>query len=76
MAERRFAGHKAAEYLGISPVTWRGYVFRGVAPAADGHDDDLDRDYWLQSTLDTFKANRIGQGKRTDLARRKSEQTS
>jgi hypothetical protein len=42
-------------------------VSRGQAPGPDGKDEAFDRDYWLISTLDAFKANRKGQGARTDL---------
>lgn len=61
-------GPQAAERVGIAAATWRSYVHRGYAPPAD--DPDADRPpnrrspRWLASTVDTFDANRIGQGKR------------
>jgi hypothetical protein len=63
----RLASPAAAKYVGVSPSTWRAYVSRGQAPGPDGKDEAFDRDYWLTSTLDAFKANRKGQGARTDL---------
>jgi hypothetical protein len=45
-------------------ATFRGYVSRNKAPAADGHDDDFDQDYWLDTTLDKWLATRHGRSGR------------
>jgi hypothetical protein len=76
MGERRLASTAAARYLGIDPATWRAYVSRGQAPKPDGHDEDFDRDYWLESTLKAFKDNRPGPGTRTDIRRKADTQPS
>lgn len=62
----------AAEYVGVRPGTWRPYVKRHQAPqpyrrevTASGHALPV----WHRSQLDNFKANRPGQGARTDLHR-------
>jgi len=62
-------GAEAAKRAGIAPPTWRGYVARGYAPAADDPDDERPvsrrQPRWLTSTVDDFLANRRGQGRRT-----------
>ena len=61
MTDRRLASKKAAAHVGVSDSTWRAYVARGQAPGPNGHDDGFDMDYWLESTLDAYKASRPGQ---------------
>ncbi len=58
----RYGNQAAADYLGISGSTWRSYVARGQAPAADGKDEGFGKDYWLKTTLDAWKASRPGRG--------------
>ena len=49
-----------AEQLGISAASFRSYVHRGDGPQPDGH---LGRTpWWSQTTIDTWKAARPGQG--------------
>lgn len=64
---------QAAERCCITPATWRGYVHRGYAPPADdpdtGRPPNRRSPRWLTSTVDNFKANRIGQGKRVGIHR-------
>ena len=61
----------AAAYVGMSVDAWRPMVSSGQAPESDrreirgGHALPV----WNRATLDHFKANRPGQGARTDLAR-------
>lgn len=61
----------AADRVGLSPVTWRVYVSRGYAPAP--HRREIQGGYarpvWWRSALDEWRANRPGQGARTDLTR-------
>lgn len=61
-------GPDAAARIGIAPATWRSYVKRGYAPPADDPDGDRPANRrnprWRTSTVDTFAANRIGQGRR------------
>lgn len=62
-------GPEAAARIGITAGTWRSYVKRGYAPAADVPDDERPANRrsprWLASTVDHFTANRRGQGRRT-----------
>lgn len=46
----------AARFL-IEPATFRSYVSRGQAPAADGMVDG-GRPYWLQSTIDRWRTTK------------------
>lgn len=55
-----------ATRAGITPTTWTAYVARGTAPKPDGHYDGR-TPWWWASTIDTWLANRPGQGARTDL---------
>lgn len=65
-------GPEAAQRAGITPATWRGYVSRGYAPKPDDPDDGRPANRrsprWLTSTVDHFRANRLGQGKRPATA--------
>jgi hypothetical protein len=69
------SGPEAAARAGIAGPTWRSYVSRGYAPQPD--DPDLGRPpqrrnpRWLTSTVDSFTANRLKQGTRTDLTRKR-----
>lgn len=62
---------QCAARIGVTPGTWRVYVHKGLAPAADDLGDlgkaaRGRRPRWLASTLDEWK--RPGQGRRrTDL---------
>ncbi len=67
MTDQRLGARAAAEYLGISPGTWRSYVARGQAPKPDGIDEGFGRAYWLTSKLKEWQDNRPGPGARTDL---------
>jgi hypothetical protein len=68
---------KCAELCGIKAQTWRGYVRHGYAPAPD--DPDADRApnrrvlRWRRSTVLRFMRSRLGQGRRTDIAKKKQE---
>jgi hypothetical protein len=61
---RRLGSKAAARYCKMEWATFRGYVSRNKAPAADGHDDDFDQDYWLDTTLDKWLATRHGRSGR------------
>lgn len=63
----RLTAREAADFAGVTRSTWDSYVTRGYAPKADGWFGA--QRYWLRSTMETWKANRSGQGKRTDLAK-------
>ena len=64
---------QVAAMAGIDPHTWRKYVTTGTAPKPD--DEDLDRPAarrmrrWRKSRIEHWMANRIGQGRRTDVQR-------
>lgn len=47
---------QVAEQLGIAPATWRVWVHRGQAPAADDHFDGR-TPFWWQSTIDAYKTS-------------------
>jgi hypothetical protein len=80
----------AAAYVGKAATTWRSYVSKGLAPKPDDPGDMRQhpkrrRPRWRAETLDGYKtgipctpgevwAKRKGQGRRTDLHRRKAEQ--
>lgn len=60
---------QVAEWLGIGPATWRGYVLRGSAPPPDDRDEDrpvnLRIHRWRTSTIARYVAGRrSGAGKR------------
>jgi predicted DNA-binding transcriptional regulator AlpA len=56
----------AAEYVGVSPSTWRAYVARGQAPRPDGTEASKGHalPVWRRATLDEWQAARPGQGRR------------
>lgn len=56
MEPDRYGSHKAANYVGEKPSTWRAYVARRQAPPPDGTDEAFGRRYWLKTTLDTWLA--------------------
>lgn len=68
MSENEVRGNEAAAaHVGIAASTWRAYVTRGQAPAPDlpplisgGHAIPG----WKQTTLDTWKSDRPGRGRR------------
>lgn len=50
----------AAALAGVTPASWRKYVSDGRAPKPDG---TLGRTpWWRRETVETWKANRPGQG--------------
>lgn len=55
----------AASLAGVRPSTWNAYVTRGYAPPADGRLGN--QRWWLRETVEQWKANRPGRGRRTDL---------
>lgn len=75
---------ESAARAGLNKGTWQSYVSRKYAPPADDPDDtDTDgepivkyrrRPRWRASTVDAFRDNRPGQGRRTDLVRARSQQ--
>lgn len=64
---------EAASLAGVAPATWRGQVARGQAPQPDDPDSDRPANRrtprWRRATIDTYLANRPGQGARTDRPR-------
>jgi predicted DNA-binding transcriptional regulator AlpA len=71
----RLTTAEVAALVGISPVTWRGYVSHQMprgnpAPKPDGEIDGR-TPYWLRSTITAWMARRAGQGARTDLPSKK-----
>jgi hypothetical protein len=68
---QEFVGYgPAAEYLGLKRNTLSSYVARGIGPEAKP-DRQAEGQYNLpvftRASLDAWKANRPGQGARTDL---------
>jgi hypothetical protein len=63
MPETPLTVRDAAAWAGVTPSTWRSYVARGQAPAADGHLGATP--YWHESTVRAWLDNRPGQGRRT-----------
>lgn len=61
----RLTTKEAAALAGVAVSTWEAYVSRHQAPQPDGHFGR--QRYWLPATIENWKANRPGQGKRTDL---------
>ncbi|GAA5154854.1 hypothetical protein GCM10023340_39070 [Nocardioides marinquilinus] len=55
----RLTTREVAELIGVVPGTWRDYVARGTAPAADGR-HDARTPFWLRSTIETWQADRWG----------------
>jgi hypothetical protein len=67
----RFVGYgPAAEYLGLKRNTLSSYVARGIGPSAEP-EKEVEGQYLLpvftRAELDRWKADRPGQGARTDL---------
>lgn len=70
--DQKFVGYgRAAEYLGLRRNTLSSYVARGIGPVAEP-DKEIEGQYLLpvfrKAELDRWKADRPGQGARTDLA--------
>ena len=67
---------EAAALAGIGESTWTSYVSRGRAPEADGPRDASTswRPRWHRTTVEHWRDNRDGQGKRTDLIRARHDQ--
>lgn len=66
----RFVGYgPAAEYLGLKRNTLSSYSARGIGPTINGYEvvDQYNMPVFLRNDLDEWKANRPGQGARTDL---------
>lgn len=59
----------AAEYLGLRRNTLSSYATRGIGPTVDHHEvvDQYKMPVFTRAELDRWKANRPGQGARTDL---------
>lgn len=59
----------AATYLGLQRNTLSSYCARGIGPKVDDHEveDQYNKPVFLKRDLDEWKANRPGQGARTDL---------
>lgn len=67
---KKFVGYRAAaEYLGIERNTLSSYVSRGIGPAVDHREADgqYNLPVFMRDELDRWKADRPGQGARTDL---------
>jgi predicted DNA-binding transcriptional regulator AlpA len=69
--------HEAAARAGVADSTWRSYVSRERAPKPDDLDDGVAkqrrRPRWRTSTVDAFRDDRLGQGRRTDLTKSRTE---
>lgn len=68
-AKELVGNEAAAAYVGLSVNSWRPYVARGQAPKPDKPYRVVDghvRPVWSARILDEWKANRPGQGARTD----------
>ena len=75
--DREFVGYgPAAEYLGLARNTLSSYVARGIGPTVARNEDGTEHreivgqyvlPVFLQSELDRWRADRPGQGARTDL---------
>lgn len=67
----RFVGYgPAAEYLGLKRNTLSSYVARGIGPVAlpePQAQGQYNLPVFTRETLDAWKADRPGQGARTDL---------
>lgn len=74
---------QAAARAGLKRGTWQSYVSRNLAPPPDDPDQydsdgaEIDkfrrRPRWRGSTVDTFRDNRLGQGRRTDLSKKRAD---
>lgn len=66
-----FVGYgPAADYLGLKRNTLSSYVARGIGPQTEPErvaDGQYNLPVFKRSTLDAWKAERPGQGARTDL---------
>jgi transcriptional regulator with XRE-family HTH domain len=62
---QKVVAKEAAALAGVAVSTWTAYVTRGYAPKPDGQFGR--QRYWLRLTVEQWKANRAGQGARTDL---------
>lgn len=69
--QEEFVGYgQAAKYLGIKRNTLSSYVARGIGPKAKPErfaDGQYNLPVFTKASLDTWKAERPGQGARTDL---------
>ena len=66
----KFVGYgPAGEYLGLKRNTLSSYTARGIGPRIDHYEADVqyNKPVFLKGDLDEWKANRPGQGARTDL---------
>lgn len=66
----QFVGYgPAATYLGLQRNTLSSYNARGIGPKIDHYEveDQYNKPVFLRSDLDEWRANRPGQGARTDL---------
>ena len=68
MSEERLSVSSAAKLAGLKTDTFRAYVTRDLGPQPDGIDETFGKRYWYRSTIETWMANRPGQGARTKLA--------
>lgn len=69
--QTEFVGYgPAAEYLGLKRNTLSSYVARGIGPEIDHREVDgqYNLPVFTRGELDRWKAERPGQGARTDLA--------
>lgn len=72
-ADDLLTGAESAALAGVSAATWRNYVSKGLAPAADepgdlGSPPNRRTPKWRRATVEHFRNNRRGQGRRTDVA--------
>lgn len=63
----RWTARQVAEYLGVKPRTFLAWVYRGKAPAPDGHEELSRMPWWWPATVRAWNASRPGRGTRTDL---------
>lgn len=66
----KFVGYgPAATYLGLQRNTLSSYSARGIGPEIDHYEvvDQYNMPVFTRDELDRWKANRPGQGRRTDL---------
>jgi hypothetical protein len=69
--QTEFVGYgPAAEYLGLKRNTLSSYVARGIGPEVDHREVEgqYNLPVFTKKELDRWKAERPGQGARTDLA--------
>ena len=64
--DRLLTSKEAAEVVGVKPATWLSLVSQGYAPKPDDPDEgrpvNRRTPRWLESSVETFKANRPGRG--------------